>query len=174
MSSLLSLFLFRNRNYLRFNSTQKSFTSSLRYCSKSSESPYCSFTRILRYPSMTLSKFSGSGIFSPFLMISFGSLSADYTSVQDILPVLKFWSFYSNINAERGKIFDNSFKIFPLFYTILYYFIYASSIAFPMSWRIYLLSNFTHSVAAYAFARASFKVAPLAVTPSTRPPFVTI
>lgn len=170
MSSLLSLFLFRNRNYLCFNSTQKSFTSSLRYCSKSSESPYCSFTRILRYPSMTLSKFSGSGIFSPFLMISFGSLSADYTSVQDILPVLKFWSFYSNINAERGKIFDNSSKSF----LFLYCFIYASSIAFPMSWRIYLLSNFTHSVAAYAFARASFRVAPLAVTPSTRPPFVTI
>lgn len=170
MSSLLSLFLFRNRNYLCFNSTQKSFTSSLRYRSKSFESLYCSFTRILRYPSIALSRCSGSGIFSPFLMISFGLSSADYTAVQDYLPVLKFWPFYDNIITERGKIFDNSSKSF----LFLYCFIYASSIAFPISWRIYLLSNFTHSVAAYAFARASFRVAPFAVTPSTRPPFVTI
>lgn len=51
---------------------------------------------------------------------------------------------------------------------------YASSIAFPMSWRIYLLANCTQSVALYAFARASFRSAPFAVMPNTRPPFVTI
>ena len=42
---------------------------------------------------------------------------------------------------------------------------YASSIAFPMSRRMYLFSKFTHSAARYAFSLASFNVAPLAVTP---------
>lgn len=51
---------------------------------------------------------------------------------------------------------------------------YASSIALPISCLIYLFSNCTHSVASYAFARASFKVSAVAVIPSTRPPFVTI
>lgn len=51
---------------------------------------------------------------------------------------------------------------------------HASSIAFPISWRIYLFLNCTHSVAAYAFALASFRSLPFAVMPSTRPPFVTI
>ena len=46
-------------------------------------------------------------------------------------------------------------------------------IALPISLRIYLLSKFTHAVASYAFARASFRVAPVAVTPNTRPPLVT-
>ena len=38
----------------------------------------------------------------------------------------------------------------------------------------YDVSKEIHSVAAYAFARASFRSAPVAVMPSTRPPFVTI
>ena len=53
-------------------------------------------------------------------------------------------------------------------------FIYASSIALPISCLMYLFLKFTHSVAAYAFARASFRSFPFAVTPRTRPPFVTI
>ena len=97
-------------------------------------------------------QFFSSILISPLIMISFGLSSADYTAVQDYLPVLKFWPFYGNIITERGKIFDNSSKSF----LFLYCFIYASSIAFPMSWRIYLLSNFTHFVASYAFLRASF------------------
>ena len=51
---------------------------------------------------------------------------------------------------------------------------YASSMAFPISCLIYLFSKFTHSVALYALALAVFKSGPLAVTPRTRPPLVTI
>ena len=51
---------------------------------------------------------------------------------------------------------------------------YASSIALPISLLQYLLSKSIHFAASYAFALASFKSFPFAVTPRTRPPFVTI
>ena len=53
-------------------------------------------------------------------------------------------------------------------------FIYASSIALPISFLLYLLAKSIHSVALYEFALASFKSEPRAVTPRTRPPLVTI
>ena len=50
----------------------------------------------------------------------------------------------------------------------------ASSIALPISCLMYLFSNVIHSAALYALALACFRSAPFAVTPRTRPPFVTI
>ena len=47
----------------------------------------------------------------------------------------------------------------------------ATAITWPIS--EYLLSNVTQFAASYALALASFNVAPVAVTPNTRPPFVT-
>ena len=66
----------------------------------------------------------------------------------------------------------DSSDLIPLFYIAIC--LYASSIAFPISCRIYLLAKSTHSVASYAFALAVFRSFPVAVIPSTRPPFVTI
>lgn len=94
--------------------------------------------------------------------------------------------FIRRNHIRNSNLFFNivSMNVSKVYFTIQYYFlkrsqstpfnIYTSSIAFPISCLIYLFPNSTHSVARYALALASFRSFPFAVTPNTRPPFVTM
>jgi len=81
----------------------------------------------------------------------------DFNAFHREMQVLSVFCLYFLLQNQRSGLFCKSHH----------------RMALPMSLRIYLLSKFTHAVASYAFARASFRVAPVAVTPKTRPPLVT-
>ena len=120
-------------------------------------------------------------IFCQLLLSDAVSLSVMWATLTDILVVFLIQTLhFSVVNAavpylSRDKEGNESRKYESHFcIDNRFRFPYASSIACPISWRIYLLAKSIHSVALYALARASFRSLPFAVTPSTRPPFVTM
>ena len=108
-----------------------------------------------------------------YIIISYSRFSLHCISFLPLLSALQHLPAASLCTALAFNLFTllRQHRMIRLFFSFPYF---ASSIARPMSWRMYLFAKSTHSVASYAFARASFKSLPVAVMPSTRPPFVTI
>ena len=77
--------------------------------------------------------------------------------------------FFKSSVSEKCPCFRLKWEL-----TITFSFHYRFITEAAISLLMYLFWNWIQVVASYAFSRASFKLFPFAVTPSTRPPLVTI
>ena len=82
-------------------------------------------------------------------------------------------SRYVSLTIEAAKLIPNGTKVLRAFLSHYSHELRPLRARCPMSVRFCLPSNWMRSQALYARSRASWKVAPMAVTLSTRPPAVT-